>query len=681
MNFSYKIAILSITLIVTNVHSQGCEKASKKYYKQYSKILSEVDNKIKKQKFEKLIKKFSDVPNTYFILAEMYQEESTNLYASNNFSAADKSLTKATEYYLLTLQKCQYYHASCFYQIAHNYLQIGQNEFAIPYLKAYLIFPENNLSLFKRNYRERKKNVQDLLKILENEKKLYENPVPFSPKKVKNVSTMLNEYFPMISPDNDLLFFTRKINRKNLGDIDDNIREEFTLSIKNNNTLEFDQGSPLPDPFNDGTFYNYGTATLSVDNKEMIICACKKEIVYNQNYLNCDLYTSSYKRSGKGGNDFSWSPLVNMGPNINTKDGWEAQPSLSSDGKTLFFTTIRKGSRDNDIYISERQEDGSWSKARPFDLINTDGKDKSPFFHQDGETLYFVSSCSPERLGLGGLDIFYIRKEGDSWTEPKNIGYPINSPDDELGLFVSTSGRIAYFSSLKEGMWNIYSFELYEEARPQEVIIIKGELKDEKGNPVTEAQIDIAYSESGETQKIKINGDDGKYAAVVKVDKSKKEDITISFNKENTAFNAKVIEHKEIIKATESNSNLLLETSTIEEIKPNKEYDLADLYFSTDSYTLNKKAINLLNQFANYLISNNSLKVEICGYTDNLGDAKANLTLSQNRSEAVRNYLISKGVEELRLTAKGFGEANPKFNNDTEDNRAKNRRTEFKIIK
>jgi outer membrane protein OmpA-like peptidoglycan-associated protein len=409
----------------------------------------------------------------------------------------------------------------------------------------------------------------------------------------------------------------------------------------------------------------------------MIICACKAEKVYNQDYLNCDLYTTTYRRTGKGGNDFEWTTLVNMGPAINTKDGWEAQPSLSADGSLLFFTSLRKGSRNDDIFISEKQSDGTWSKAKPFDLINTDGKDKSPFFHQDGETLYFVSYSTKKRKGLGGLDIFYIRKEGAKWTEPKNIGYPINSTEDELGLFVSTNGKEAYYSSMKEGDWDIYSFDLYEEARPQEVVILKGELVDEQGKPIEGAEVEITYNDTGEKTQFKVNGDDGKYAAVVKV--SQKQDITVSINKEGYAYNAKVIE-KETLSKTDG---LAIKTGKlkIDTIEVGKAFSIDDIVFDSDSYLLTTKSKYILNGLSAYLLKNSHLKFAINGHTDDLGDDEKNRQLSQNRSDAVKNYLIEKGIEAERLKAKGFGESKPKFPNTTDANRAKNRRTEFIIIK
>jgi outer membrane protein OmpA-like peptidoglycan-associated protein len=274
------------------------------------------------------------------------------------------------------------------------------------------------------------------------------------------------------------------------------------------------------------------------------------------------------------------------------------------------------------------------------------------------------------------LDIFYIRKEGEKWTEPKNIGYPINSTEDELGLFVSTNGKEAYYSSMKEGDWDIYSFDLYEEARPQEVVILKGELVDEQGKPIEGAEVEITYNDTGEKTQFKVNGDDGKYAAVVKV--SQKQDITVSINKEGYAYNAKVIE-KETLSKTDG---LAIKTGKlkIDTVEVGKAFSIDDIVFDSDSYLLTTKSKYILNGLSAYLLKNSHLKFAINGHTDDLGDDEKNRQLSQNRSDAVKNYLIEKGIEAERLKAKGFGESKPKFPNTTDANRGKNRRTEFEVI-
>lgn len=586
----------------------------------------------------------------------------------------DKSFSKAEELFAKALEFCPDYHANCSYYLGViNFTQQDKTE-AVEWFKKFKAFKNSDNSRYPDDYDQKLKDVNEVLKDLEAEQELVTNAVPFAPQIVRNVSSEKDEYFPMISPDNELIFYTRKLDRANLGDLVSNVVEEFTFSQRPDIQTDFNKGEPLKPPFNDGTFSNYGSATLSVDNKEMIICACKKEQVYQADYLNCDLYTTTYERSGKGGNDFSWTPLKNMGPGINTKDGWEAQPTLSSDGNTLFFTAARKSTRDNDIFIAKRNADGTWGEARPFDEINTDGKDKSPFLHQDSETLYFVSSCTDTRKGVGGLDIFYIREDKGKWSQPKNIGYPINSKEDELGLFVSTDGKIAYFSSRVGGNWNIYSFELYEEARPKAVAILKGELKDEKGDPVKDATIEIAYAGSNEVTQVKVNGDDGKYAAVVKVDT--KQDVMVTVKKEGHAFDSKLIAKEDIKpeKVSIKGNNL-----TVKELKVGEAYTINDILYATNSSALNDKSKFILKGFARFLNQNPNITVAIQGHTDDVGDDAQNLALSESRAKGVKDYLVSQGIDAERLSAKGYGETKPKVTNTSDLNRAKNRRTDFVI--
>ena len=592
-----------------------------------------------------------------------------------NPAMGDKSFQKAEEMFMKALEICSDYHANCSYYLGViNYTQQQKPE-AIKWFNVFKKFKNSDNSRYPDDFNQKMNDVNAVLKELDAEQELLSNEVPFAPSIVKNVSTAdKDEYFPMISPDNELIFYTRKVDDAQLGDLVSKWVEKFTFSQRSDIKSPFSSGEFLKPPFNDGTFTNYGAATLSVDNKEMIICACKKEQVFGQDYLNCDLYTTTYERSGDGGNDFTWSTLKNMGTDINTKDGWEAQPSLSADGNTLFYTAARPTTRDNDIFIAKRKEDGTWGAARPFDEINTDGKDKSPFLHQDSETLYFVSSCTDTRKGVGGLDIFYIRESSEGWSEPKNIGYPINSKEDELGLFVSTDGKIAYYSSRIGGNWNIYSFELYEEARPKAVAILKGELKDESGDPVKDATIEITYAGSDAVTQVKVNGDDGKYATVVKLDT--KQDVMVTVKKEGHAFDSKLIA-KEEFKAdvvTIRDKDL-----TVKELKVGEAYTINDILYTTNSAVLSEKAKFILRGFSRFLSENPSITVSIQGHTDDVGDDKQNLVLSENRAKGVKDYLVSLGIDNERLSAKGFGETQPKLENSSELNRAKNRRTDFVI--
>ena len=654
--------------------AEACVEPSKKVMKLIVAAMEAKDAPTAVTNFKKAIEMDEDNAMAYYEYGMYAYYIALDYYETfPNPARGDRSLLKAEEMLSLALEKCSDYHGNCSYYL--GVINWRQNEFpeAVKWFKKFQVFKHSDESRYPENYGQKLANVKKELEKMERDAKIKTEEVPYSPSIVRNVSTGNQEYFPMISPDNELIFYTRKLDRKNLGDIHSNVVEEITCSLRPNMLTEFDGGKPLPHPFNDGSVRSYGAATLSVDNKEMILCACQETMVGTQQYMNCDLYSTTFERSGDGGNDYSWTPLVNLGNQINTANGWEGQPSLSADGKTLFYTVNRPDSRNNDIYIVERKLDGTWGVPRPFDEINTDGKDKSPFLHQDSETLYFVSQCTDERPGVGGLDIFYIRKENGVWTKPKNIGYPINSESDELGLFVSIDGKVAYFSSYVQGLWNIYSFELYEEARPQAVAILKGELKDDDGEPVSNATIEISYAGSDEVSEVKVNGDDGTYAAIVKVGD---DDVQVTVKKEGFAFDSKLIEAKEF-----KNEDVAVRGKDLEvkEMKVGEAYTINDILYGTSSSMLSERSKFILKGFARYLNENPNVIIAIQGHTDDVGDDARNMRLSEERAQGVKSFLVSLGIDKSRLSAKGYGETAPKFPNTSANNRAQNRRTDFVI--
>ena len=658
------------------VEDEACKPPKRKVQKLIDKAKSSDVQEASKY-FQEAMDKQEDNATVYYEFGMFAYNRAQELYEANpNPKIGDKSMETAKQLFKKAIDRCDYIHSDCYYYVGVIYYSFGENEKALKWFKKFKDFDHKEVSRYSDDHQKRLNDVTEVLDKLEQEDNFKSNPVPYDPRIVKNVSTQNDEYFPMISPDNELLFYTRKLDRRAKGDMMSKIVEEFTWSKRENVLSEFDGGSPVAHPFNDGTFDSYGSATLSVDNKEMIICACKDETVKGQNYRNCDLYVTYYELDPNRENKYVWSPLKNLGPGINTKDGWEAQPTLSADGNTLFFTALRPDTRQDDIFYSARQEDGSWGEAVPFDEINTAGKDKSPFFHQDSETFYFVSSVSNERQGVGGTDIFYMRKQpDDSWSKPKNIGYPINSEDDEIGLFVSTDGKEAYFSSRQGGRWNIYSFELYEEARPQEVVIVKGEMKDEDGQPVKDAKIEIAYDGEEGVDEFRVNGDDGKYAAVVKKDKSK--DVMVSVNKEGHAFDSQLITKEEIAKV----DKLPIKTRELEvrEIEKGTPYTINDILYATASAELNDRSKFILQQFGRFLKSNPTLKITIQGHTDDEGNPESNMKLSESRANGVKAYLVSLGIDTKRLSAKGYGQTQPKVPNTSAENKAENRRTDFVI--
>lgn len=603
--------------------------------------------------------------------------------------AFDKSQSEGTttqyaeDYFKRLIEACPKYNALPYYAMGIIYYGREDYENAIPYFKQFVEFKITDDGQQAPDHDQKKMDVKNILPELEFYSQYYKNTVPFNPQPVENVCTEWGEILPMISPDNEILFFTREINKKALGDITSRWVQEFTMSYRKDMNSPFDAGKALPPPFNVGDYY--GGATISVDNKEMIICACKKNNEKFKDYNNCDLYVSKYEKfmnMNSGKYEYKWSDIEPIGGNINTKDGWEAQPSLSADGKTLYFAKIHNqvnlpsDQQKSDIYYSTRDASGNWTSPKLVPTINTkEGDEKAPFMHSDSKTLYFAAEVGADYWGAGGLDIFYTKqKEDGSWTEPKNIGYPINSEHNEPGLFVSTDGHWAYFTSNKltgARGYDIFRFELPYEARPEKVVLVKGSVTDESGAPVENATVQVKYNGSEVVEEIKVDPEDGKYAVVLNVEKG--QDAVITVKKPDHTVDTKIIAAnttEPVIK------NVDLKT---EEVQVGKPYTINDILFATDSYELTDKSKFVIDQFVLFLKENESYSVSINGHTDDVGDNAKNKLLSENRANAVKEYIVSKGIAASRMKSEGFGEEKPKVPNSNDYNRSLNRRTEFVI--
>jgi outer membrane protein OmpA-like peptidoglycan-associated protein len=574
---------------------------------------------------------------------------------------------------------CESIHSDLYYYLGVAYYGQQDNVNALKYFKKFMEFPEGDATKFAKDYDKKYADVEALLPEIEFYAEFLNNPVPFNPKIVQGVSSEWDEYLPMLSPDNAMLFYTRKLEKKSKGDLYGRQVEEFTVSTRTSAKETFNSGTGLPAPFNLGD--NYGGVTLSVDNREMIITVCKPG---KMGYNNCDLFSTRYEKAYNertGKEEFVWSGLESLGTNINTETGWEAQPSLSSDGKLLFFATVREHSTPDaagnptiDIYYSKRAEDGSWGMAKSIgETINTAGQEKAPFMHTDSRTLYFACNSRP---GAGGYDIYYTRQNDDgSWTQPKNIGVPINTAEDEHGLIVATDGKLAYYASKgipgARGL-DIVSFEMPEKARPDKVLLVRGEVKDDKGNVVKDAKVELHYAESKRVVSVPVNSDMGDYVAIINVEK---EDVVMTIEKEGHAFEAHVYTKA----IAEENAGVTELKSEVKAVKVGEPYTIHDIHYATSSADINKESQLILKQFANYLNKNPKFKIEIQGHTDNRGDNERNKVLSHERAFEVKRYLEKEGVDSQRITHKGFGPDKPIADNSTEAGRAKNRRTEFVI--
>ena len=585
------------------------------------------------------------------------------------------------EKYFLELESlCPTYHADIYYYLSQIYYQDKNDCESIKYFKKFLEFPTENKKRISSLYANQKLNVNASLEMSKFYCDFYSNPVPFNPKVLKKISSVeRNEILPVISPDNEQIYFTIEYDEHIKGDFAVHHQQLFAFGERKSFRDDFNKGIPLKTPFNQGP--KYGGASISLDNKEMYICACTK----NGGYFNCDIYVSKKELKTitlkKEGIDYdtsfyNWSALENLGPNINGPQTWEAQPSLSGDGKTLFFSSARPGGIGKiDIYYSNRNEDGTWSKAinigRP---INTEESDKSPFIHTDSRTLYFVSESSNYRLGAGGFDIFFTKQHPKTniWDEPINIGYPINSEEEEESLIVSVDGHYGYFSSKrKEGLGgkDIFYFEIPEKAKPDKIVLAKG-----KSNFDNETKIVLRDKEGNKTEQAFKVDQQGDFVAIVNVEKIQGNALLVIEN-EGSAFESLIISEKDIF-----NTIIKDKVIEIEEIKKGKAFTLNDILYQSNSSQLKESSKIVLDGLIDWLKKNEEINIEIQGHTDDIGPDKSNLALSMDRAFNVMEYLLINGIEKERLRFKGYGETNPKVSNNSTKSRAINRRTDFLIF-
>lgn len=493
-------------------------------------------------------------------------------------------------------------------------------------------------------------------------------PVPFEPVNLgSGVNSADPEYYPCITADDRTLMFTRRIASTDpmVGQ-----QEDFFVSQRGDDrNWKPSRGIPSVN-----TDRNEGAGTLSPDGRFIIFTACAyADGTYGKGRKglgSCDLFIS--RRIGE-----RWSPPENLGPPVNSRN-WESQPSLASDGRTLYFVRgvrAQDGILNTDIYMTQLQDDGRWSNPEKLGPnVNTPFQEESVQIHPDGRTLYFSSNGHP---GMGGLDIFVSRKEADGrWGQALNLGYPINTPGDENSLLVSADGLLAYFASDRPGGFgdlDLYSFELYPQARPVPVTFVKGKVYDRDTKAAVEADVMLYDLASGELATAAYSDpQSGEFLVCLPTGR----DYALNAGAEGYLFFSQTYDVK-----GEGAADRAFELDVpMAPLKPGASIALRNVFFNTASYELLSASDVEIDKLARLLYLNPGLRIELGGHTDNVGNDAANQKLSEQRAQAVRERLIAKGVEAGRLTAKGYGRSKPVATNDTEEGRALNRRTEITVL-
>ena len=618
--------------------------------------------------------------------AQKLYTEAQAFYQAYKLNEAELTLHKALE------QDPKFVEAQTL--LAYIYIDSNQKEKAkASFEKAIAINPRaipNNffflgeLELNEGNYEKAKQHLSQFISIEEVNPKLLDRanqqlsnidfaieakkkPYPFKPINLgANINSEFLEYFPSMTVDEKTILFTRRLPDTKSPT---KYNEDFYIATKVNR--EWQKAQNMGPPIN--TEINEGAPSLAANGQLMIYAACEIFGNYGAGKLgkgSCDLFYSVK-------NDQVWTKPINLGGLINTNN-WETQPSFSADGKSLYFVKGKTGMQsmsDGNIYVTKLQPEGNWSKPTPLNAnVNTTGNEESVLIHPDGKTLYFSSDG---HVGMGGLDIFMSQlDENGEWGPAVNLGYPINTHKNENSLLVSPNGTIAIFASDREGGYgglDLYQFELPQDFAPNKVTYFAGKIYNSNTKKPLGARFELLDLETGE--------------AIIEAysDKSTGEFlVTLPTGKNyalNSSKNGYMFFSENFSLMNYESDEPFIQNVPLNPILAGEKIILKNIFFETSKYNLKKESKVELDKLVAFLTKNENLIIEIGGHTDNVGNAKLNLTLSTNRANSVREYLTKNGIDTGRLQTKGYGANEPIADNSTAEGKAKNRRTEFKIVK
>ena len=611
--------------------SQNTTKAKKAYTKAVELFEVSNDKKAKDLLFSAIRHDDNYLPS-YLLLGQIEEEE------GNTQSAIDN--------YLKGLSDNNPDNAWGYWKVGMLYMQMPN------YVEAKKAF--THFLTFKYQRSKKVESAKKELKNCEFSIDAMANPKPFDFKNMgEGVNSEWEEYLPSVSADGKLFVITRR------GPYQNGIVSEdfFQSEYKDGKwTMAQNLGPSV------NTMGNEGAQCLAPNGKVLFFTACDRDDGLGR----CDIYIS-VKRNGQ------WSEARNIGPSINSKH-WESQPTISPDGRELYFVSNRPGGYgDMDIWKSVLSEKGTFSK--PVNLgstINTPYDEMSPFIHTDNQTLYFASNGHP---GLGDFDLFLSRRDYPTatWQSPINLGYPINTYGVENSLIVASDGKTAYFASDKSGYGqeDIFWFHLPQELQSQQVAYLNTKVYDAETKTPMKSSVEIIDLATG---KVMISSftytKTGEFFTCLPANAN----YAVNVYKDGYLF------HSENFDLDEQSALQALKLEIpLQRLDKGSKIVLNNIFFDTDAYTLKSESEVELNTLVNFMNNNASLEVEIEGHTDNVGTESHNLKLSENRAKAVYDFLVENGIDANRMTFKGFGVSQPITTNDTQEGRATNRRTAFRV--
>jgi len=620
------LLLLVLLLLIALAPARGQEKIPKKAHKYFVEADYDIGlGKLQsaKENLQLAVKAYPDYTRARLYLADIHFQL--------------KDYENALVEYKLLKEKEPYPHRVDQF-IARSNFAIGDFDECISSMETYLLNEKISPKI--------RRDGEMMIRNARFSKQAMATPLAFEPVHLgAEVNSSHSEYMPSLNADESTVIFTRLI------------RGQEDLYITSHN------GSwKKAEPMEEGvitTGHNEGAHCVSADGQTLLYTICNEKYTRGS----CDLYIS--KRQDDG-----WSTPKNIGPPVNSV-AWDSQPSLSADGRRVYFVSNRNGGYGGkDIWYSDAKN-GKWSE--PVNIgpeINTPFDEQTPSIHFDNQTLYFSSDGHP---GLGLHDIYFSRLVDGNWTTPVNLGYPINTNKVESGLDVTLHGIKAYYAAEKEqgfGGLDIYEFDLPEFARPQRVTYVRARIVDSE----TQKPVNAAFQLSNLTaDKADISG--GTLNGEFLICLPSGNDYGLQVNSTGYVFESLNFALKDTVQRES-----YVMTIEIESVDEGINTILQNVFFDTDSYELLPVSDTELTSLYDLLIKHSDIKIEIGGHTDNTGTTARNLELSHKRAQAVVNHLVNKGIDPDRLSAKGYGDTMPVADNSTEEGRGKNRRTEFTVV-
>lgn len=524
---------------------------------------------------------------------------------------------------------------------------MGCFEEALAAADSFLRIPAlNERSLKAANYR---KNVYRFA--LEMQKKIDSNYVFGLHNLGDSVNSDESEYYPSLTIDGSRLVFTRRVENRD---------EDFFQCDRIHDTA-WSGAVPLKGLIN--TDMNEGAQHLSQDGKWLLFTACN----YPDGNGSCDIYIAYLNKKG------FWNEAKTLGPTVNS-EFWESSPCLSPDKQDLYFSSNRPGGYGGkDIYVSHRNADGTWTEPENLGPeINTSGDEACPFIHTDNHSLYFNSNGL---MGYGAADLFLSKKQSDgSWGEPVNLGFPVNTIDEEGSMVVASDGVTAYYTSDRKdgkGKLDLYSFKLPRFAAADSTLWVKGKIFDKKTNGGLPCRAELTDIATGEKLYSLQTDEEGNYLVPLPLGR----DYAFNVNRKGYLFFS-----ENFSLASDHPDSPRTIMIGLQPMASGAAVILKNIFFDINKFSLRPESGTELEIVYKLLQENPKLVIEIAGYTDNVGSDADNLRLSLNRSNEVVNYLSAKGINKSRLQARGYGASDPIAPNNNPEGRALNRRTELRIL-